>query len=236
MAKAALNKKEMFETMPVPQALAAMAVPTIISQLITLIYNMVDAFFIGQTGNSFMVAAISLTLTLVIMLTSLSNLFGVGGGSLTARLMGVSQDEEARRVSAFSVYGAVAVALAYSLLIGVFMNERDRSRQILTRRLRTRTVNQRKSVVALFAQLQRVRKAVVHCADIGKAAACVANGKGVVFLSLEEEQPGVSLIGISRLFRFRVNVIENRIAVYRAVFQVICNLNGLVRVDIIIPS
>ena len=122
MAKAAINKKEMFETMPVPQALAAMAVPTIISQLITLIYNMVDAFFIGQTGNSFMVAAISLTLTLVIMLTSLSNLFGVGGGSLTARLMGVSQDEEARRVSAFSVYGAIAVALAYSLLIGVFMN------------------------------------------------------------------------------------------------------------------
>ncbi len=122
MAKAAVNKKEMFEILPVPQALAAMAVPTIISQLITLIYNMVDAFFIGQTGNSFMVAAISLTLTLVIMLTSLSNLFGVGGGSLTARLMGVSQDEEARRVSAFSVYGAIAVALAYSLLIGVFMN------------------------------------------------------------------------------------------------------------------
>ena len=100
MPKAAGNKKEMFESMPVPKALMSMAVPTIISQLITLIYNMVDAFFIGQTGNSFMVAAISLTLTLVIMLTSLSNLFGVGGGSLTARLMGVSQEEEARRVSA----------------------------------------------------------------------------------------------------------------------------------------
>ena len=122
MPKAAVNKKEMFETMPVPKALLSMAVPTIISQLITLIYNMVDAFFIGQTGNSFMVAAISLTLTLVIMLTSLSNLFGVGGGSLTARLMGVSQEEEARRVSAFSVYGAIAVALSYSLLIGLFMN------------------------------------------------------------------------------------------------------------------
>ena len=122
MPKAAVNKKEMFETMPVPRALLSMAVPTIISQLITLIYNMVDAFFIGQTGNSFMVAAISLTLTLVIMLTSLSNLFGVGGGSLTARLMGVSQEEEARRVSAFSVYGAIAVALTYALLIGLFMN------------------------------------------------------------------------------------------------------------------
>ena len=113
MPKAAGNKKEMFESMPVPKALMSMAVPTIISQLITLIYNMVDAFFIGQTGNSFMVAAISLTLTLVIMLTSLSNLFGVGGGSLTARLMGVRQEEEAKRVSAFSVYGAIAVALSH---------------------------------------------------------------------------------------------------------------------------
>ena len=122
MAKAKLDKKEMFESMPVPKALTAMAVPTIISQLITLIYNMVDAFFIGQTGNSYMVASISLTLTLVIMLTSLSNLFGVGGGSLSARLMGVRQDGECRRVSAFSVYGAIAVALTYSLLIGVFMN------------------------------------------------------------------------------------------------------------------
>ena len=120
MAKAKLDKKEMFESMPVPKALTAMAVPTIISQLITLIYNMVDAFFIGQTGNSYMVASISLTLTLVIMLTSLSNLFGVGGGSLSARLMGVRQDGECRRVSAFSVYGAIAVALTYSLLIGVF--------------------------------------------------------------------------------------------------------------------
>ena len=122
MAKAVLNKKEMFETMPVPRALLSMAAPTVISQLITLVYNMVDAFFIGQTGNSFMVASISLTLTLVIMLTSLSNLFGVGGGSLTARLMGIGQDEEAKHVSAFSVYGAIAVALLYSLLIGVFLD------------------------------------------------------------------------------------------------------------------
>ena len=122
MGKAQYNKKELFETLPVPRALAAMAVPTVISQLITLVYNMVDAFFIGQTGNSYMVAAISLTLTLVIMLTSLSNLFGVGGGSLSARLMGIGNEEECRRVTAFSVYGAVAVALTYSLLIGLCMN------------------------------------------------------------------------------------------------------------------
>ena len=106
----ARDKKELFEKLPVPTALATMAIPTIISQLINLVYNMVDAFFIGRTGNSYMVAATSLTLTLVMMNTALSNLFGVGGGSLVARLMGAGQEDESKRVSAFSVYGAVAVA------------------------------------------------------------------------------------------------------------------------------
>ena len=117
----ARDKRELFEKLPVPTALATMAIPTIISQLINLVYNMVDAFFIGRTGNSYMVAATSLTLTLVMMNTALSNMFGVGGGSLVARLMGASQEDECRKVSAFSVYGTVAVALLYSLLIGAFL-------------------------------------------------------------------------------------------------------------------
>jgi len=119
--KKEVNKKEIFEDLPVPKALATLAIPTIISQLINLVYNMVDAFFIGRTGNSYMVAATSLTLTLVMMNTALSNLFGVGGGSLVARLMGASREEECKKVSAFSVYGAFATAIVYSLLIGLFL-------------------------------------------------------------------------------------------------------------------
>ena len=119
--KKEINKKEVFENLPVSKALATMAIPTIISQLINLVYNMVDAFFIGRTGNSFMVAATSLTLTLVMMNTALSNLFGVGGGSLVARLLGASQEEECKRVSAFSIYSAIVTAILYSLLIGLFL-------------------------------------------------------------------------------------------------------------------
>ena len=115
------DKRELFENMPVSSALATMAIPTIISQLINLVYNMVDAFFIGRTGNSYMMAATSLTLTLVMMIAAVSNLFGVGGGSLVARLMGAGMEEECRKVSAFSFYGAVLTALLYSALIGCFM-------------------------------------------------------------------------------------------------------------------
>ena len=119
--KKSVDKARLFAEVPVPEALFTMAVPTIISQLINLIYNMVDAFFIGRTGNSYMMAATTITLTLFMMNVALSNLFGIGGGSLVARMMGVGKTDEARRVSAFSLYGAVSVAVAYSLLIGLFL-------------------------------------------------------------------------------------------------------------------
>ncbi len=114
------SKKAVFEDLPVSKALWVMAVPTVISQLINLIYNMVDAWFIGRTGNSYMMGATSLTLTLVMMNAALSNITGIGGGSLLARMMGAGKEEEARRVSAFSVWGSCAIALGYSLLLGLF--------------------------------------------------------------------------------------------------------------------
>ena len=83
-----IDKQTLFASMPVPKALTTLAVPTIISQMINLIYNMVDAFFIGRTGNSYMMAATTVTLTMVMMNVALSNLFGIGGGSLVARKMG----------------------------------------------------------------------------------------------------------------------------------------------------
>ena len=122
MVKKITDKTRIFESMPVSAALRTMAVPTIISQMINLIYNMVDAFFIGRTGNSYMMAATSLTLTLVMMNTALSNLFGVGGGSLLARLLGAGDRKEAERASALSVYGALLIGLAYALLVWIFMD------------------------------------------------------------------------------------------------------------------
>ena len=116
------SKKELFETLPVPRALAAMSIPTIISQLINLIYNMVDAFFIGRTGNSYMMAATTLTLTLNMLNVAFSNMFGIGGGSLTARLMGQGKTAEAGRVSAFSIYSCILLALTYSALVWIFMD------------------------------------------------------------------------------------------------------------------
>ena len=103
-------KKYLFEQMPLPRTLAKMAIPTIVSQLVNLIYNLVDTFFIGRTGNSYMVAATTVTLTLTMLNVAFSNIFGIGGGSLMARLLGKGEYEMAKRASAFSCIGAAVYA------------------------------------------------------------------------------------------------------------------------------
>ncbi len=116
------GKKELFETMPVPKAIAALAVPTVVSQLVNLVYNIVDTFYIGRTGNPSMVAAVTVAFTLFMLTIAFSNLFGVGGGGLVSRLIGKGLHGEAKKISAYSFWGAAAVAAGYSLLVAVFMD------------------------------------------------------------------------------------------------------------------
>ena len=122
MQSSKLSKTELFEKVSIPRALAVMGIPTIISQLINLVYNIVDAFFIGRTGNSYMMAATTVTLTLTMLNVAFSNLFGVGGGSLIARLMGQKRDDEGRKVSAYSVRGALRLGICYAAVTGLFMD------------------------------------------------------------------------------------------------------------------
>jgi len=116
------TKKEIFESRPIPSALAVMAVPTIMSQLIALIYNVADTWFIGQTSNPYMVAASSLVATVFLMTVAVSNLFGVGGGSLVVRLLGSGDEEEARKVASLSLAMSAGCALLFSACCLIFMN------------------------------------------------------------------------------------------------------------------
>ena len=115
------DKRRIFEELPVPQALRTMVIPTIISQIIVLIYNMADTFYVGRTNDPYMVAGVSLILPVFNILICLAGLAGVGGGTLISRLMGEHRDDEARRVSWFCLYISAAMALAYALLMALFM-------------------------------------------------------------------------------------------------------------------
>ena len=66
------DKTELFEKMPAKKAVISLVVPTVISQLITVVYNMADTFFIGQVGDPNQVAATSLCMPLFILLTGMA--------------------------------------------------------------------------------------------------------------------------------------------------------------------
>ena len=68
------DKTAIFTTMPVGRALSIMALPTIASQLVTLIYNITDTWFIGRTNDPFMVSAASMVATVFLMIITLSNI------------------------------------------------------------------------------------------------------------------------------------------------------------------
>lgn len=110
-----VTEKELFETVSVPRAVATLAIPTIISQVVTMIYNLADTFFIGQIGDPYMVAAVSLVSPWFNLLTALGNLFGLGGSSLISRMMGMKKQDSIKHVSAFSVWGGGVVTLLFSL-------------------------------------------------------------------------------------------------------------------------
>ena len=110
------DKRFLFEQDSVPHALGVMALPTIVSQLIILIYNLADTWFVGRTNNPYMVAACSLVLPVFMMTIVITNVFGTGGGTLIARLIGRGEEEEASRVSAACIRMALGSAAVYSLL------------------------------------------------------------------------------------------------------------------------
>ena len=83
-----MEKNVLFEKTKPSKALMTMALPTIASQVILLIYNLADTWYIGRTNNPYMIAASSLALTIYLAAVALANVFGVGGGSLMVRLMG----------------------------------------------------------------------------------------------------------------------------------------------------
>ena len=110
-----LEERYLFEEMPVHKAVATLAIPTVISQLVTMVYNLADTFFIDQIGNPVMVAAVSMVSPWFNLLTALGNLFGLGGSSLISRMLGAQNHRDVKHVAAFSVWGGGAATLLFSL-------------------------------------------------------------------------------------------------------------------------
>ena len=120
--KKEISREDVFQNCSVPSALRIMIVPAVTSQLLVLIYNMADTFYVGQTNNPYMVASTSLILPVFNITLCLAGLAGVGGGALISRLLGQGREDEARRAGTFSLYLGAAIAAVFSLGMAVGMD------------------------------------------------------------------------------------------------------------------
>ncbi|MBQ9686903.1 MAG: hypothetical protein IJV41_10240 [Oscillospiraceae bacterium] len=116
----AARKKELFEDCSVKNAIFRMAVPTVIGQIILVIYNMADTFFIGLTNNDAMLTAVTVCMPAFMFLSAISNLFGVGGASVISRALGSNLPGRVRSAAAFAFWGCLLTTAFYSLLAFVF--------------------------------------------------------------------------------------------------------------------
>ncbi|HOJ77037.1 MAG TPA: MATE family efflux transporter [Bacillota bacterium] len=114
------EREELFLSAPVVKAVLALMVPTVISQLITVVYNMADTFFIGQLNDPNQVAAASLAMPLLIFLGGIANLFGIGASSLISRSLGAGDREKARKTAAFSIWMTIMVSFLYGIFLLLF--------------------------------------------------------------------------------------------------------------------
>lgn len=113
-------KKELFERMPVSRAAMKLALPSVIGQIILVIYNMADTFFVGLTGSEEMISAVTVCMPSYMFLSAIANLFGAGGASVISRALGESDIRRAGQASAFSFCGCTAVSILYCLAAWIF--------------------------------------------------------------------------------------------------------------------
>lgn len=114
------QKTMLFEQMPIPRAVAKLAVPTILSSLVTVLYNLADTYFVGMLNNSVQNAAVTLAAPLILAFNAVNNLFGVGSSSMMSRALGSRDYETVHRSSAFGFYCSIFCGLLFSLLYVIF--------------------------------------------------------------------------------------------------------------------
>ena len=108
-----------FEHDSILSAVLKLAIPTVVSQIILVIYNMADTYFIGLTGSDEMLTAVTVCMPAFMFLSAISNLFGIGGASVISRSMGAGELEKAKHTASFSFWGCILLTLCYSL--GAFL-------------------------------------------------------------------------------------------------------------------
>ena len=114
------NKMELLGNAPIPKALMAMGIPTMLGMMVNAIYNLVDAYFVSGLGKSQM-GAISVVFPLGQVVVGLGLMFGNGAASYLSRLLGRGDKDTADKVASTALYSSILIGAIIILLSAIFL-------------------------------------------------------------------------------------------------------------------
>lgn len=118
-----LKNIDVFEKDPIPKAVFKLALPTVLSMIVAVFYNMVDTFFVGQTGDANQMAAVSVATPVFLFFMAAGNIFGMGGSSFLSRALGEKKYDKAKNISSFCLYAGIVVGIVGMILMLTFMRQ-----------------------------------------------------------------------------------------------------------------
>lgn len=114
------KKVAIFETVAIPKAIANLAIPTVLSSLVMVIYNLADTYFVGMLNDPIQNAAVALAAPVLLAFNAVNNLFGVGSSSMMSRALGRKDYDTVKKSSAFGFYCALFSGFLFSALFTGF--------------------------------------------------------------------------------------------------------------------
>lgn len=105
---------------PIPRLVCSLAVPTIISMLITSFYNMVDTFFVGRINTS-ATAAVGVVFSLMAIIQAFGFFFGHGSGNYISRQLGAQNMDEASKMASIGFFSALFTGMVLAVLGLIFI-------------------------------------------------------------------------------------------------------------------
>ena len=115
------EKRKYLTEEKIPTLVLNMAVPSIISMLITSFYNMADTFFVGQIGTT-ATAAVGVIFPLMSIIQALGFTFGHGSGNYISRKLGQGEVEDAKKMAATGFVSALIAGAIFSLVGLIFLD------------------------------------------------------------------------------------------------------------------
>lgn len=116
------TREEKLGTMPIPKLMISLAIPSVIAQLINVLYNIVDRMYIGHIKDAGSVAltGVGLTFPIIMFISAFSAFVGAGGAPLAAIALGKGDKERAEKILGNGVTMLLAFSVILTIVFSIF--------------------------------------------------------------------------------------------------------------------